>query len=610
MSVGLPVSRVVSVSVNFTAILAQQLPIDTMLVLGASTVIDTVQRMRQYATLSAVATDFGTTAPEYLAAVAWFSQSPQPTSLFIGRWVNVASAGQLIGGGVASANILPSAWTGITSGGIVMIVDGSVYALSGLNFSSITNLNGVATVLQTALRAATSGTQTVVYNSVYNNFIVTDSTTGITSVINFARVSAAVGSATFSGQPAANDTLTIAGTAITFVASGATGNQVNIGGTLAITLSNLMTFLNASADVNLVKATYFLGGPTSNIVYMLSVATGTAGNSLTLTKTSTNITVSGATFAGGSAVDVSAMTALTAASSGAYVAPGLAAETLVTAVATVFDVLFQGQWYGLNTDACLTALDADREAVAAYIEGANPPHYYCFTSSEAAILTSTDTSSVFYILWQLKYNKTGGQYSSQSLYAAVSMLARILTTNWLGQNTTMTLKFKVEPGIIPESLNVNQANALEAHNGNVYVNYNNGTSFIEQATSFSGQFIDTIIGADWLSGDIQNDVFNALFGALKVPQTDAGMNVLVTAAAAACQDGVTNGYLAPGQWNTGGFGTLVQGNILTAGYYIYAPPMATQSEAVRQTRAAPVMQIAAKLAGAIHSSAIILNIEA
>ncbi len=37
--------------------------------------------------------------------------------------------------------------------------------------------------------------------------------------------------------------------------------------------------------------------------------------------------------------------------------------------------------------------------------------------------------------------------------------------------------------------------------------------------------------------------------------------------------------------------------------------MASQSQAVRQTRAAPVTQIAAKTAGAIHSASIILNIE-
>jgi hypothetical protein len=40
---------------------------------------------------------------------------------------------------------------------------------------------------------------------------------------------AATGAVTFSAQPAVNSTVTITGTAFTFVASGAMGNQVNIG---------------------------------------------------------------------------------------------------------------------------------------------------------------------------------------------------------------------------------------------------------------------------------------------------------------------------------------------------------------------------------------------
>jgi Protein of unknown function (DUF3383) len=606
MSQGLSVSRVVSVSVNFEGILAQQLPIDTALFLGQSTVIDTVQRMREYTSLSAVATDFGTVSPEYLAAVLWFSQSPQPTTLFIGRWVNTASAGQLVGGGIATANQLASAWTGITSGACLVTIDGVPYALTGLNFSSITNLNGVASVLQTAIQAATSSTQTVVYNSTYNRFVITDSTTGTSSVIGFVAPSAAVGSATFSTQPTASDTLTIDGTAVTFVSGTPTGNQVKIGSSLPVTLASLLTFLQSSVDANLSLMTYAVTG---SVLYIVSKATGTTGNAYTLAKSSSAIALSGSTLAGGAANDISAMTAMTAASSGAYEAPGLAAETLVTAVATVFDVEFAGQWYGLNTDACTSAADTDREAVTAYCEGANPPHYYGITSSEAGILVASSTTDLFYNLSLLKYNKTAGQYSSSSPYAVCSYLARILTVNWLGNNTTLTLKFKIEPGVAPENLNVNQANALEAKNGNVYVDYDNGTSFIEQGQSFSGQFTDTVVGADWLSGDVQNDIFNELLGALKVPQTDAGMNVLVGAATGACQDAVNNGYVAGGQWNTGGFGTLVQGAYLKTGYYVYAPPVASQSQAIRQTRAAPVIQVAAKLAGAIHSASVILNIE-
>lgn len=108
----------------------------------------------------------------------------------------------------------------------------------------------------------------------------------------------ASGTATFSTNPTASDTLTLNGTAITFVASGAVAPQVNIGTTLAITLANLLAMCAASADAQLVKFFYNVTGSVFNIA---AAAGGTGGNALTLAKSSTAITLSAATLAGGSA---------------------------------------------------------------------------------------------------------------------------------------------------------------------------------------------------------------------------------------------------------------------------------------------------------------------
>jgi hypothetical protein len=110
---------------------------------------------------------------------------------------------------------------------------------------------------------------------------------------------------TFSANPAPADTLTLAGTAITFVAAGATGNQVNIGVSLAVTLANLMTLLNNSVDANLIKFSQAINGAqnvitlTANQTLSTGAFAGSAGNALTATKSSTAITLSGATFSGG-----------------------------------------------------------------------------------------------------------------------------------------------------------------------------------------------------------------------------------------------------------------------------------------------------------------------
>ena len=120
---------------------------------------------------------------------------------------------------------------------------------------------------------------------------------------NVAGPTAASATATFSGQPSPNDTLTVGSTVITFVASGATGTQVNIGSSLSVTLSNLLTFLQASSDPNIIKFTFALAGSVLTFFANQFASTGsyagTGGNSLTLAKSSTNIALSGATLSGG-----------------------------------------------------------------------------------------------------------------------------------------------------------------------------------------------------------------------------------------------------------------------------------------------------------------------
>src|SRR5579872_3774108 len=114
MPVGLPVSDFISVQVNLQPPAAQGVDFSTFLIMGDSNVIDVKQRIRSYATLAAVATDFGTSAPEYLAAALYFGQSPQPNNLYIGRWAQGATHGLLRCGTLTAAQQLPTAWTSIT----------------------------------------------------------------------------------------------------------------------------------------------------------------------------------------------------------------------------------------------------------------------------------------------------------------------------------------------------------------------------------------------------------------------------------------------------------------------------------------------------------------
>jgi hypothetical protein len=169
--------------------------------------------------------------------------------------------------------------------------------------------------------------------------------------------------------------------------------------------------------------------------------------------------------------------------------------------------------------------------------------------------------------------------------------------------------YKIEPGVVASTLTETQAQTLKAKRCNVFVNYQNDTAIIQYGVMSGQAYFDEIHGLDWFVDALQNAEYNLLYQSkTKIPQTDAGQNQLVNIAAGVCEEAVDNGLVAPGQWNADGFGQLERGQFLDKGYYIYTQPMALQDQSIREQRIAPPLQIALKLAGAIHELDLIVDV--
>lgn len=379
MSTGLPVSRVSDVTVTLSAAAAQGFNFGSMLILGSSTIISLTERLREYTDPDDIGTDFGLTSPEYQAALIWFSQSPQPTMVYVGRWAK-------------------------------------------------------------------------------------------------------------------------------------------------------------------------------------TLATGEVG----------------------------------------------AIETLEQAVNTM---LSYNSWYGLHIADEVDQPDTDILSVAAALQASTVSRILAVTSQEVAILDPATTTDLASALKAAGYSRTFIQYSSTSRYAALSAFARAFTVDFTGSNTTITLKFKTEPGVTYEKLNTTQANALEAKNCNVYVYYANDTAIIEQGVMANGDFFDERQGLDWLQNTVQTADFNTLYtSTTKIPQTDAGTTTRMTNIELALVQADNNGLFAPGVWTGGPIGTLKTGDTLSKGYYMYAPSVNSQLAADRQSRKGVPIQVAGKLAGAVHYSSIAITV--
>jgi len=522
LTTGLPVSRYVSVSVSLTTPAVIEAAINTAVIVGTSHVIDVDERMRSYANIGQIAHDFGNESEEYHAAAAWFSQMPSPDNLMIGRWIREATPAMLRCGVLTPAERRPAVWeliNGAAGPGFkplgefeITIGAGPPIPITGLNFGTIVNLNGVAAIINAAVVTALGGT--------------------------------------VPAPPAVPGDVVVHWDGERFV------------------------FATLGAGV------------TESIGYLTSIA-------------------------GGTGTDLAPLLRGTSAT-GARRVGGADPETALSAVEAI-DGLYSSLFYGVivpSADPAINAVGGQLD-IALYCEAADPPKYFGATSDDVRVLDSImadiEPEDLPTQLYLYGYNKTAVQYSTSNPYAICSYLSRILTTRWRAMNSTITLMYKRQPGVQPENITYQEADTLQEKHCNVYVGIANGAQIIQYGTSASGEFTDTIIGADALALDVQNSLFNVLYTTnTKVPQTDMGMTILINACDAVCATYVRNGYLGPGVWNAPGVGAITQGQLLNLGYYVYAPSMGDQSLADRAARIAPLIQILAKCAGAIHHADVLI----
>jgi hypothetical protein len=244
------------------------------------------------------------------------------------------------------------------------------------------------------------------------------------------------------------------------------------------------------------------------------------------------------------------------------------------------------------------AVKADILAIAAYIETATPLSVFFYDTQDADVLAGT-AGNVMETLQGDKYKRTIGQYST-SAYAAAAIMGYAMGANTGLANSAYTLAYKSEVGITPEVLTTTQVNTILGYNGNVYTNYGATYDLFVQGTVADGTSFDEVLNLDVLTNDIQTSVMNALIASPKIPQSDDGVSLLVSAITSPCAAARTRGVLAPGVWKGGPVLGLKTGDTLSTGYLVLADSLANQSQADRDARKSPPIYAAVKMAGAIE----------
>lgn len=228
---------------------------------------------------------------------------------------------------------------------------------------------------------------------------------------------------------------------------------------------------------------------------------------------------------------------------------------------------------------------------------------------------SEDIAGVFSTIKDSGLTHTRCLYYSTSendaLDFAAGYASRGMSINFSGVNTAHTMHLKEVVGV-PADPNLTQTQLDAAKNAGVDVYADFGVPKV--FTSGANQFFDQVYTRTAFKLRLQIAGFNLLAQVqTKLPQTSAGMDALRGAYRQVCAQFVANGTFGPGTWNsptTFGDPEDFIRNIADVGYFVYSLPITQQSQTEREARVAPVVQIAAKDAGAIHSSDVLVFVEA
>ena len=161
-----------------------------------SDLLSSARRHRSFLSAAAVDAFFGDGSEESLAADAFFFQDPflenQPDELQFGRFVDDAIAA-LIECGSAPETALAT-WLLVSDGEFAVTIDGGLVELTALDFTSVTSIDDVAAVIDTAL-AANGDCYFLV-----DRFNIVSGTTGASSTITLLATVAAPAGTDISGS--------------------------------------------------------------------------------------------------------------------------------------------------------------------------------------------------------------------------------------------------------------------------------------------------------------------------------------------------------------------------------------------------------------------------
>lgn len=237
-------------------------------------------------------------------------------------------------------------------------------------------------------------------------------------------------------------------------------------------------------------------------------------------------------------------------------------------------------WYGLLVDQ---AMSSDFDDVAAWVE-TNKKLFIVWTTDANTPDASkiTDPASV---LKAMGYDR-----SAVIFHIAPSAGDDYPDAAWMGEGFpyepgTSTWAYKSLKGVTPDSITGAKESALQGKNCNYYSEVG-GVNITQEGKVASGEWIDIIIGTDWIEARLREAVYSALVNNRKIPYDDSGITLI---------EGLVKGVL-----NQAAAAGILQADSIV----VTVPRYADIPQADKLARRLPDVKFTALYQGAIHRTTI------
>lgn len=234
-------------------------------------------------------------------------------------------------------------------------------------------------------------------------------------------------------------------------------------------------------------------------------------------------------------------------------------------------------WYCLLLD---NQGSAEVQAAAAW--ALSNSKLFVYNNSDTNCANPASTTDVMYLLSQAANARAGGLFSQTQLlsYSAAAWAGRLLPTTPGSENWA----FKTLAGVLADTLTDTQVHAVENKNASVYTTLA-GLNLTQFGKVGDGEFLDIIRGKDALTNALQVAVLGLQANSLKIPFTDAGIDVYRNAFLGVLQQFVNTGFLSS-----------------TPAPFVSLPNVASLSSTNKAQRNLPLCSFTATMAGAINSA--------